>query len=62
MKSTVNYIMWRLVIGTHTYNVKISRTDTGFLAEFDRKSIPHLAANKISREMVKNHIKNHKQK
>lgn len=53
--------MWRIIIGTHTYNVRISRSDSGYIAEFDRKSIPHLAANKITREIVKNHIQNHKQ-
>lgn len=56
MKSTVNHIYWRIIIGTHTYNVKISRSDTGYIAEFDKKNIPPMKLRKASREIVKNHI------
>jgi hypothetical protein len=52
--------MWRIIIGTHTYNVKISRTDTGYIAEFDKKNIPPMRLKKASREIVRNHILNHK--
>lgn len=56
MKSTVNAIMWRIIIGTHTYNVRISRSDSGYIAEFDKKNVPPMRLKKASRELVKNHI------
>lgn len=52
--------MWRIIIGTHTYNVRISRTDTGYFAEFDKKNIPPMRLKKASRELVKNHILTYK--
>lgn len=52
--------MWRIIIGTHTYNVKISRSDTGYIAEFDKKNIPPMRLKKASRELVKNHILTYK--
>jgi hypothetical protein len=34
------------MVGTITFNVKISRTDTGYIAEFDKKNIPPMRLRK----------------
>lgn len=48
--------MWCIIIGTYTYNVRISRSDSGYIAEFDKRGIPPMRLRKASRELVKNHI------
>ena len=56
MKSTVKTIYWRIIVGTITFNVSVSKTDNGYLADFGR-NIPSLRCVGISREQIKQHIK-----
>lgn len=59
MKSTVNHIYWRIMVGTITFNVSVSKTDNGYLAEFGR-DIPPLRCQQINRSLIKNHILKYK--
>lgn len=56
MKSTVTHILWRIVIGTFTYNAAVFKTDSGYRTEFDKKEIPPLKSKTVNRAMVKEYI------